>query len=60
MVAKDNHIPILDKPLEMSADIPCLPNDSIDLLTKWQRGTARDAYAPGNPQGYINYNIKCK
>ena len=60
MVAKDNHVPILDTPMEISADIPCTPDDSIDILRKWQKGTARDAYAPGNPLGHMNYNIKCK
>jgi hypothetical protein len=60
MVAKDNHVPILDTPLEMSAEIPCNTVDNSDNLIKWQRGSARDKYAPGNPNGYINYNIKCK
>jgi hypothetical protein len=60
MVAKDNHVPIFELPLEMCAEIKENANiDYSDNLKKWQTGSARDMYAPGNPQGYINYNAKC-
>jgi hypothetical protein len=61
MVAKDNHVPVFELPMELCAEIKANAKiDYSDDLKKWQMGTARDLYAPGNPQGYINYNARCK
>lgn len=55
MVAKDNHVPIIETPMEQSQFLP--QNSKFDHnVDKWQKGTAQDLYAPGNPQGSINYN----
>lgn len=54
MVAKDNHVPIIETPMDQSQFFPSL--NSLTDSAKWQRGTAQDLYAPGNPYGAINYN----
>lgn len=59
MVAKDNHVPIFETPLEMSDQLNYVKVNNDDFLKKWQRGNARNLYAPGKPDGYINYNVKC-
>lgn len=60
MVAKDNHVPIIDIPSDQTAFIPVYKQE-VNTLNEWQsRGKAQDAYAPGNPNGYINYNAMCK
>ncbi len=59
MVAKDNHVPIFELPLEVCNEIKGNNVNYSANLKNWQKGNARDPYAPGNPQGYINYNSKC-
>ncbi len=58
MVVKDNHVPLIETPIGMSADVMHSPID-MDDLTKWQKGDAQNEFAPGNPNGFISYNIKC-
>jgi hypothetical protein len=58
MVVKDNHVPLIDTPMDTSADLFHSPIDPNDL-TKWQTGDAQNEFAPGNPNGFISYNIKC-
>ena len=59
MVAKDNHVPIIDKPMDQSQLLPS-KSSSVDVsIEKWHKGNAQDLYAPGNPLGSINYNYPC-
>jgi hypothetical protein len=61
MVAKDNHVPIIDTPQDQSVFFPTNNTvDNADIINNWQKGNARNLYAPGNPQGNINYGLKCK
>ena len=61
MVAKDNHVPIIETPLDQDKLLP--PNTGpadMNKLESLQRGKAQDLYAPGNPNGSIGYDIRCK
>lgn len=60
MVAKDNHVPCIDKPLEISDQVQSGDWNSEEELKKWQSGNARQRYSPGFPEGYIDYNVRCK
>jgi hypothetical protein len=61
MVAKDNHVPLIETPLDQDEFYPknTGPQD-MNNLQSLQRGSAQDLYAPGNPQGSIRYNVRCK
>lgn len=61
MVAKDNHVPVIDTPQDQSIFFPSKESagDMFDI-NGWPKGTAQDAYAPGFPQGAISYNLMCK
>lgn len=63
MVAKDNHIPLFENPDASddkvkpdSQNLEVNPSDSID---SWGKGLSTHPYAPGNPNGVINYNFAC-
>jgi len=61
MVSKDNHVPLIEKPLDQESILPDSKNlliDPSDNINKWAKGTASHRYAPGNPDGIINYNCK--
>ena len=61
MVAKDNHIPCLETPVDQSVFFPPInvkTQTTPNVLDKWQ--LPNNMYAPGNPNGYINYNLPCK
>ena len=61
-VAKDNHIPHIDTPLSDQNLKPTSNNldiDPSDNLKSWNIGNATHCYAPGNPNGIINYNFAC-
>lgn len=61
MVAKDNHVPIIETPQEQTVFNPKYAGIADqDTMSKWQRGSPQELYAPGYPQGNINYNAKCK
>ena len=63
MVAKDNHVPIVDCPEDQNAFFPSnnsLAINNVDELSKWQKGTPQHLYSPGYPVGSLNYNVKCK
>lgn len=60
MTAKDNHVPIIDTPQDQSTFLPSYKAEpQEDILKTWQKGSAQDPYAPGNPYGAINYNQIC-
>lgn len=60
MVAKDNHVPIIDTPQDQSVFFPAAAASLTPDINTVPRGTAQDYYAPGYPQGSINYNLTCK
>ena len=64
MVAKDNHVPLIEKPLDDSDVKPDPKNieafDPSENLDTWAKGLATHRYAPGNPDGVMNYNFACK
>ena len=60
MVAKDNHVPIIDTPQDQSGFFPKGDGKELDDINNWSRGTAQDSFAPGYPYGYMNYDVKCK
>ena len=64
MVAKDNHVPLIEKPLDDSDVKPDPKNieafDPSENLDTWAKGLATHRYAPGNPDGVMNYNLACK
>lgn len=60
MVAKDNHVPIIETPQEQTIFFPTFKKETDDN-NSWNTGmTAQQNYAPGFPYGSINYNLKCK
>lgn len=61
MVAKDNHVPILDIPQDQTVFFPPCDSSKNNIydINKWKNGNAQDAYAPGYPLGSMNYNMKC-
>lgn len=61
MVAKDNHVPILETPQDQAVFFPSENANAkpISDINSWKKGTAQDLYAPGNPQGSVSYNIRC-
>lgn len=60
MVAKDNHVPIIEEPMDQSRFFPKSNVTMDDPLKEWKKGNALDMYAPGNPLGSINVNHNCK
>lgn len=58
MVAKDNHVPIIDTPQDQTVFFPS-NNIEDNTMNNWQKGNAQNLYAPGNPHGSINYNLRC-
>jgi len=65
MVAKDNHVPLIEKPNNID-DSHIKPNEkNLDInpsntIEMWSKGLATHRYAPGNPDGIMNYNFACK
>jgi hypothetical protein len=60
MIAKDNHVPVIDTPEDQSVFFPkSTGKQPEDDINNWQHGTAQDAFAPGYPYGSFNYNVKC-
>lgn len=60
MVAKDNHVPILDNPVDQSGFFPTNnTQDNADIINDWQKGNAQSLYAPGQPHGAISYASRC-
>jgi hypothetical protein len=59
MVAKDNHIPCIEEPLDQSS---FQPNSKQELnnLDKWQANVKdQKMYSPGYPHGSLYYGVKC-
>lgn len=60
MVAKDNHVPLIETPLDQTSALPKYSGDITESsMEKWTKGSAQDLYAPGYPCGNIGYNYKC-
>ncbi len=59
MVAKDNHVPLIETPLEVTDRLKYIEVNQKDMLKKAKLGDSRSPYAPGQPQGYINYYRRC-
>ena len=62
MVAKDNHCPVIDVPLDVS---PFFPQNSEIIngndLDKWKEINKNNVnYQAGYPYGNVNYNMPCK
>jgi len=60
MVAKDNHVPCLETPADQSVFFPPInvrTDTTPNILDKWK--IPNPLYSPGNPNGVVNYNIKC-
>lgn len=64
MIAKDNHIPCLETPMDQDIFFPKHDDKNTntnDVLNKWKIGTlgANNMFAPGYPPGYLEYNRNC-
>tara|TARA_B110000483_G_C18155679_1_gene527307 strand:+ start:850 stop:1524 length:675 start_codon:yes stop_codon:yes gene_type:complete len=62
MVAKDNHIPLIEIPQDDSEIHPDKENNKknpSDNINNWAKGLATHRYAPGNPDGVMNYQVLC-
>lgn len=62
MVAKDNHVPCIEEPLDQSNFQPN-QNAVMNKLDDW-KNTVKDAkdakmYSPGYPHGSLYYGVKC-
>lgn len=63
MVAKDNHVPLIEIPQNDDNIRPSVSNSRVnpgDNIHNWAKGLATHRYAPGYPDGAVNYNIACK
>ena len=61
MVAKDNHVPCIEEPLDQSQFQPNNQNQ-IGQLDEWQKRGSQSGnkmYAPGYPHGSVYYGVKC-
>ena len=63
MVAKDNHVPLLEVPQDQQVFFPDNKNGVVDNtnLNKWQELNKNNInYTPGYPYGEPNYILACK
>jgi hypothetical protein len=63
MVAKDNHVPLLEVPQDQQVFFPDNKNGVVDNtnLNKWQELNKNNInYTPGYPYGEPNYILSCK
>tara|TARA_B000000477_G_scaffold44094_2_gene37426 strand:- start:5205 stop:5882 length:678 start_codon:yes stop_codon:yes gene_type:complete len=62
MAAKDNHVPLIEVPREDNDVRPNEDNNKInpsDNINNWAKGLATHRYAPGNPDGVMNFQVMC-
>jgi len=60
MVAKDNHVPLIDKPQDQSLFEPVKKQNFENFLDKWQTVNKDNSqYSPGYPYGDPNYLLSC-
>ena len=60
MVAKDNHVPLIETPADQSAFLPKYKDTEFDNnLNQWKLSDPTSMYAPGYPYGSLNYNLQC-
>jgi hypothetical protein len=63
MVAKDNHVPLVETPQDQNVFYPLRNNDVVDSgdLNQWQDLNKNNKnYSPGYPFGEPNYILSCK
>ncbi len=64
MVAKDNHIPLIEQPQDQIIFNPSTNNQGIvseNSLNQWQDLNQKNKnYSPGYPYGEPNYLLSCK
>ena len=62
MVAKDNHVPLIEIPQDPNLFKPIpLNNNNNTSLNKWQETNKNNlSYSPGYPYGQPNYQLSCK
>jgi len=60
MVAKDNHVPCIEEPLDQSGFIP-RGEEKVNDLNDWQKSHAgtNKMYSPGYPYGSLYHGVKC-
>ena len=59
MVAKDNHIPCIDKPQDQSIFFPNSKVNNNNLET-WKNCNQNKQYTPGYPEGSMYHGVSCK
>ena len=59
MVAKDNHIPCIEKPQDQSIFFPNSKINNNNLET-WKKCNNNKLYSPGYPEGSIYPGVSCK
>ena len=60
MVAKDNHVPLIDKPQDQTLFEPVKKQNIDNFLDKWQTiNKDNTQYSPGYPYGEPNYLLSC-
>ena len=63
MVAKDNHVPLVEIPQDQNVFFPLRNNDVVDSgdLNQWQDLNKNNKnYSPGYPFGEPTYLLSCK
>jgi hypothetical protein len=63
MVAKDNHIPLIEEPQDQNIFMPNFPKSVVDdvNLNQWQNLNQKNKnYSPGYPYGAPTYLLSCK
>lgn len=58
MVAKDNHVPCIEEPLDQSQFYP-KNDDSLNKLDEWVKKCNNKENSPGYPYGSLYYGVKC-
>ena len=61
MVAKDNHVPLLEIPQDPNLFKPISVKNTNTSLKQWQETNKNNfSYSPGYPYGQPNYQLSCK
>ena len=61
MVAKDNHVPLIEIPQDPNLFKPVQVKNDNNSLKQWQEMNKNNLkYSPGYPYGQPNYQLSCK